>query len=77
MPGAVPRTATLALTNATMPHVLSLARTGWRQAVQRDPHLRNGINVSAGEIKHRAVAEALASAGSVDGHCEVETATAA
>ena len=77
MPGAVPRTATLALTNATMPHVLSLARTGWRQAVQRDPHLRNGINVSAGEIKHRAVAEALASAGSDDCHCEVETATAA
>ena len=77
MPGAVPRTATLALTNATMPHVLSLARTGWRQAVQRDPHLRNGINVSAGEIKHRAVAEALASAGIDDCHCEVETATAA
>ena len=77
MPGAVPRTATLALTNATMPHVLSLARSGWRQAVQRDPHLRNGINVSAGEIKHRAVAEALASAGSDDCHCEVETATAA
>jgi alanine dehydrogenase len=77
MPGAVPRTATLALTNATLPHVLSLARMGWRQAVQRDPHLRNGINVSAGEIKHRAVAEALASANSDDCHCEVETATAA
>ena len=77
MPGAVPRTATLALTNATMPHVLSLARLGWRQAVQRDPHLRNGINVSAGEIRHRAVAEALASANDDDCHCEVETATAA
>jgi alanine dehydrogenase len=77
MPGAVPRTATLALTNATLPHVLSLARMGWRQAVQRDPHLRNGINVSAGEIKHGAVAEALASANSDDCHCEVETATAA
>ena len=77
MPGAVPRTATLALTNATLPHVLSLARLGWRQAVQRDPHLRNGINVSAGEIKHRAVAEALASANIDDCHCEVETATAA
>ena len=77
MPGAVPRTATQALTIATMPHVLSLARMGWRQAVQRDPHLRNGINVSAGEIRHRAVAEALASADSDDFHCEVETATAA
>ncbi|MYF71183.1 MAG: alanine dehydrogenase, partial [Proteobacteria bacterium] len=51
MPGAVPRTATLALNNATLPHVLSLARLGWRQAVQRDPHLRNGVNVSAGEIR--------------------------
>ena len=77
MPGAVPRTATLALTNATLPHVLSLARLGWRQAVQRDPHLRNGINVSAGEITHRAVAEALASTADDDFHCEIETATAA
>ncbi|MDD9996156.1 MAG: alanine dehydrogenase [Rhodospirillaceae bacterium] len=77
MPGAVPRTATLALNNATLPHVLSLARLGWRQAVQRDPHLRDGINVSAGEIKHRAVAEALASADSDDRHCGIETATAA
>ena len=77
MPGAVPRTATLALTNATLPHVLSLARLGWRQAVQCDPHLRDGVNVSAGEIRHRAVAEALASANSDDRHCEIETATAA
>ncbi len=77
MPGAVPRTATLALTNATIPHVRSLARLGWRQAVQRDPHLRNGVNVSAGEIRHRAVAEALASATGDDYHCGIETATAA
>ncbi|MDE0005524.1 MAG: alanine dehydrogenase [Rhodospirillaceae bacterium] len=77
MPGAVPRTATLALTNATLPHVLSLARSGWRQAVQRDPHLRNGINVSAGEIRHRAVAEALASTTGDGRHCGIETATAA
>ena len=75
MPGAVPRTATLALTNATLPHVLSLARLGWRQAVQRDPHLRGGVNVSAGEISHRAVAEALALNG--DRHRGIETATAA
>ena len=77
MPGAVPRTATLALTNATLAHVLSLARLGWRQAVQCDPHLRNGVNVSAGEIRHRAVAEALASANGDDRHREIETATAA
>ena len=77
MPGAVPRTATLALTNATLPHVLSLARLGWRQAVQRDPHLRNGVNVSAGDIRHRAVAEALALTDGDDRHCEIETATAA
>lgn len=77
MPGAVPRTAALALTNATLPHVLSLARSGWRQAVQRDPHLRNGVNVSAGEIRHRAVAEALASTNGDDRHRGIETATAA
>ena len=77
MPGAVPRTATQALTNATLPHVLSLARLGWRQAVQLDPHLRNGVNVSAGEIKHRAVAEALASANGNDRQRGIETATAA
>ena len=58
MPGAVPRTATLALTNATLPHVRALARLGWRQAVQRDPHLRDGLNVSAGELRHPVVAEA-------------------
>ena len=77
MPGAVPRTATLALTNATLPHVRSLARLGWRQAVQRDPHLRNGVNVSSGKIRHRAVAEALVSATGDDYHCGIETATAA
>ena len=61
IPGAVPRTATLALTNTTLPHIQSLARLGWRQAVQRDPHLRNGLNVSGGKIRHPAVAEAYAS----------------
>ena len=61
IPGAVPRTATLALTNTTLPHIQSLARLGWRQAAQRDPHLRNGLNVSGGKISHPAVAEAYAS----------------
>ena len=75
MPGAVPRTATLALTNATIPHVRSLARLGWRQAIQHDPHLRDGLNVSAGRIRHPAVAQAIAAAEEA-GHAQpaVETA---
>ena len=81
IPGAVPRTATLALTNATLPHVQSLARLGWRQAVQRDPHLRNGLNVSGGNIAHPAVAEAYASAHNAatgeDSPPVIETASAA
>ena len=77
MPGAVPRTATLALTNATLPHVRSLARWGWRQAVQRDPHLRSGLQVSAGTIKHPAVAQAVAEAEGGDSQGPIGTATAA
>jgi alanine dehydrogenase len=59
MPGAVPRTATYALNNATLPFVLAIADHGWRGALERDPHLRNGLNVCAGKITHAAVAEAL------------------
>jgi len=59
MPGAVPRTSTFALTNATLPFVKSLANLGWRKALQRDPHLRNGLNVHAGHINHEAVAHDL------------------
>ncbi len=77
IPGAVPRTATLALTNATLPHVRSLARLGWRQAIQRDPHLRNGLNICAGKITHPAVAEAIAAADVDDARPAMETATAA
>ena len=47
MPGAVPRTSTFALNNATLPFVLALADKGWRKAVQDDPHLANGVNVVA------------------------------
>ena len=75
MPGAVPRTATLALTNATLPHVRSLARLGWHQAIQRDPHLRGGLQVSAGKIRHPAVAQAVAEDGGSQG--PIGTATAA
>lgn len=77
IPGAVPRTATLALTNATLPHVQSLARLGWRQAIQRDPHLRNGLNVCAGKIMHPAVAEAIDAASLEIAHAALEPATAA
>ncbi len=59
MPGAVPRTSTLALTNATLPYVLALAEHGWERALAADPGLRDGLNVHAGRIAHPAVAEAL------------------
>ncbi|MBS0644132.1 MAG: alanine dehydrogenase, partial [Proteobacteria bacterium] len=48
MPGAVPRTSTLGLTNATLPFVLALADKGWRQAMLDDPHLAAGLNVHDG-----------------------------
>jgi alanine dehydrogenase len=59
MPGAVPRTSTYALTNATLPFVRALADRGWRAALARDPHLARGLNVHEGEVKHEAVARAL------------------
>jgi alanine dehydrogenase len=59
MPGAVARTATLALTNATLPYVKALASLGWKEAFARDPHLANGLNVHAGAITHPAVAKSL------------------
>ncbi len=59
MPGAVPRTSTFALTNATLPFVKALANLGWREALIRDPHLANGLNVHAGHVNHEAVAHDL------------------
>ncbi len=59
MPGAVPRTSTFALTNATLPFVKALANLGWREALIQDPHLANGLNVHAGHVNHEAVAHAL------------------
>ena len=59
MPGAVPRTSTLALTNATLPYVRALADLGWQAAFRRDPGLAAGLNVHAGEITHDAVGKAL------------------
>ena len=59
MPGAVARTSTIALGNATLPFVLKLANMGAQGAMAADPHLANGLNVAGGKITHAAVAEAL------------------
>ncbi len=59
MPGAVARTSTFALTNATLPFVLALADKGWQRALREDPHLRDGLNIHDGKITHPAVATAF------------------
>ncbi|AKC85817.1 alanine dehydrogenase [Pseudoxanthomonas suwonensis] len=59
MPGGVARTSTFALTNATLPHALALADKGAVQALADDVNLRNGLNVHAGRLTYRAVAEGL------------------
>jgi alanine dehydrogenase len=59
MPGAVARTSTFALNNATITHALTLADKGWRQALKDDPHLKNGLNVAHGQVTYEAVAKAL------------------
>ncbi len=59
MPGAVARTSTLALNNATLPFTLALAIKGYKQALLNDPDLRNGLNVHKGRITHPAVASDL------------------
>ncbi|MEO5977928.1 MAG: alanine dehydrogenase [Chryseolinea sp.] len=59
MPGAVPYTSTLALTNATLPYAIKLAKTGWRKACQENAELRSGLNVISGEVVYKAVAEAF------------------
>jgi alanine dehydrogenase len=50
MPGAVARTSTFALNNATLPFILAIAGKGWREALSEDPHLRNGLNIHAGSV---------------------------
>jgi alanine dehydrogenase len=59
MPGAVPRTSTFALTNATLPYVRALADQGWKKALELDPGLKAGLNVHEGKVIHQAVAAAL------------------
>jgi alanine dehydrogenase len=59
MPGAVPRTSTLALTNATLPHAIDLAEKGWKQACREDNALKKGLNVVDGKVVYKGVAEAF------------------
>lgn len=58
IPGAVARTATLALNNATLPYVLTLADKGWQQALQNDKYFRDGLNIAQGKVYCQAVADA-------------------
>jgi len=60
MPGAVPLTSAQALNNAVLPYALELADKGWMQALQDNPHLKNGLNVCRGKVTHPEVAEDLA-----------------
>ncbi len=62
MPGAVARTSTFALNNATLPFALALADKGWKAACATDRHLRAGLNIHAGQITYKAVARALGKA---------------
>jgi alanine dehydrogenase len=59
MPGAVARTSTFALNNATIVHAVALADKGWKQALKDNPHLKNGLNVANGHVTYEAVAKDL------------------
>lgn len=59
MPGAVPKTSTLALTNATLPYALEIANKGWKKAMKQNPEIKLGANVVKGKVTYRGVAEAF------------------
>jgi len=59
MPGAVPKTSTLALSNATLPYVLRIAGRGWRTAARETPEIKRGINAVDGKVTYRGVADAF------------------
>jgi alanine dehydrogenase len=59
MPGAVGRTSTIALCNATLPYALKIAKKGYEQAAGEDPGFGEGINMVAGRVTNAAVAESL------------------
>jgi alanine dehydrogenase len=59
MPGAVPKTSTIALTNATLPYALQIANKGWKKAMKDNPEIRQGANVVNGRVTYKGVADAL------------------
>jgi alanine dehydrogenase len=59
MPGALPRTSTIALTNATLPYAVEIANKGWKTAMQENPDIRSGANVVNGHVTYKGVAAAL------------------
>ncbi len=59
IPGAVPMTSTLALTNVTLPYALRIANMGWKEAIEKDPALRKGVNVAHGKVVYEPVADAF------------------
>jgi alanine dehydrogenase len=59
MPGGVPRTSTLALTNATFPYAMQLANKGWKKALRDNPALLKGLNMAEGKVTYAAVADAF------------------
>ena len=59
MPGAVPKTSTMALTNATLPYAVEIANKGWEKAMQENQEIKLGANVVKGQITYKAVAEAF------------------
>jgi alanine dehydrogenase len=59
MPGGVPRTSTLALTNATLPYAVQLANKGWKRALRDNPALLKGLNMTDGHVTYPGVAEAF------------------
>ena len=59
MPGAVPRTSTMALTNATLPYALEIANLGYQKAMKENPAIAKGMNVINGNVVHKAVAESV------------------
>jgi alanine dehydrogenase len=59
MPGGVPRTSTLALTNATFPYAMQLANKGWKKALRESVPLQRGLNIVEGEVTYPGVADAF------------------
>ena len=59
MPGAVPHTSTVALTNVTLPYVINLAQKGWEKACKEDTTLFKGLNIIKGKVVYQPIAEAF------------------